>query len=339
MQTPIYSLQILRFIAALLVVLHHLSQQYQADVFPFGGFGVDLFFVISGFVIALTSNHVTPRQFLVDRAARIVPLYWVLTIALVVAALLAPGLLKTTTATPIDIVQSLLFIPYARETGAIQPILFLGWTLNYEVFFYGLFAVALLFGRWRYLLILALLAALATIGYTTQTDIVPLVVWTNGIILEFGFGIVLYLAWQAGHIRRLGPWPALVGITLVTIAAVQNLNLPRELTFGIPAALIVAGALNIAIPNRGLWAPVILLGNASYSIYLIHPYVIQAIDLATRPITTNAPALQIAIAVLSIAAICAISVATYLTVERPTQRWLKALAGRSNSALVKPTRV
>jgi exopolysaccharide production protein ExoZ len=109
----------------------------------FGGGGVDIFFVISGFIMVYTtqSHHVGPFSFFVNRVVRIVPIYWLLTLAVFTLAVIAPHLLGATRAAPSELLKSLLFIPFAKSNGAVQPILFLGWTLNYEMFFYMLFAL------------------------------------------------------------------------------------------------------------------------------------------------------------------------------------------------------
>src|SRR5882672_247790 len=133
------SVQALRALAALCVVVYHV------DFVGRGAFGVDIFFVISGFIIC----HVTAKDhdgFLRKRLIRIVPLYWAGTLCLYCLGLVAPRLLQSEP-TLSGLVNSLLFIPYAKEGGRVYPILFLGWTLNYEMFFYALFACALALNR------------------------------------------------------------------------------------------------------------------------------------------------------------------------------------------------
>src|SRR5262249_39672775 len=130
------SLQALRAVAALSVVLYHI------DFIGRGAFGVDIFFVLSGFIIC----HVTAadrQHFLLKRLIRIVPLYWARTLVVCALALAAPRLLQTTSDSWMGLLKSLFFIPYEKESGRVYPVLFLGWTLNYEMFFYVVFSIAL----------------------------------------------------------------------------------------------------------------------------------------------------------------------------------------------------
>jgi exopolysaccharide production protein ExoZ len=111
-----------------------------------------MFFVISGFVIV----HVTkkfhrrtfgPREFFLRRLARIVPLYWIMTSAILFYLLREYGSLARVNLTPLSVVSSYLFIPFLQTDGAMLPVHGVGWTLNYEMFFYAWFCLALLFAR------------------------------------------------------------------------------------------------------------------------------------------------------------------------------------------------
>jgi exopolysaccharide production protein ExoZ len=111
----------------------------------FGTSGVDLFFVISGFIRVVTTSGtgMGPGEFW-RRASR--PLYWLLTLLMIAVALVAPGLFKTLKVAPSTLVQSLLFIPHFSQSfpGVVWPLLVPGWTLNFEMFFYAVFGLALL---------------------------------------------------------------------------------------------------------------------------------------------------------------------------------------------------
>ena len=108
MQNQLKALQILRAIAATSVIYYHIG-----CIPRFGKFGVDIFFVISGFVMSLIiANGESSVRFAVNRIARIVPLYWVLTTAVLVLAWIHPALLDSTTADIFNYLKSLFFIPY-----------------------------------------------------------------------------------------------------------------------------------------------------------------------------------------------------------------------------------
>ncbi len=134
MNQRLSSLELLRFVAALLVVLFHLPS------IGIGEFGVDIFFVISGYVMML-STATGSHQFLLKRLIRIVPLYWAATLAVFLIALLIPSLLNNTSANLVHLIKSLLFVPFDKNGTGHQPLLTIGWTLNFEMYFYLLFAV------------------------------------------------------------------------------------------------------------------------------------------------------------------------------------------------------
>src|SRR5262245_21275262 len=143
------SIQILRAAAALGVVLAH--------IFPsavIGTAGVDLFFVISGFIMVYASDRLferrdAPRIFFLRRLARIVPLYWAVTAVLVAYPLLAGVDLAAVSLSPGVILGSFLFFPVPRPDGSLLPVHFLGWTLDYEMFFYVVFAGFIVLSRQR----------------------------------------------------------------------------------------------------------------------------------------------------------------------------------------------
>ena len=141
MKNQIESLQGLRAYAALAVILVHAKFLLPGGV-SVGALGVHVFFVISGFIMA----HIcvtNPSQFLRRRIARIVPPYWAITLIVFLFAWMAPAYVHTTTADPVNLLKSLFFVPYMKESGVIQPVLYVGWSLNWEMMFYVLVSVAL----------------------------------------------------------------------------------------------------------------------------------------------------------------------------------------------------
>ncbi len=317
----IESLQVLRFVAALSIAARHLPGSPLNALDP-NGFGVDVFFVISGFIICLVADGRRPAEFMWNRVARVVPLYWALTLAVTAVALVAPSLLNSTTADPWLLLQSLLFVPFMKASGQMQPILYVGWTLNYEMFFYALFALCLFAGRAAPVLMLMLLAMLAVVGYLVSFDLAPLAFWTDGYILEFGFGIVLCLVWKRWPFPTWMAVLGVVGLAAVLWQQASPLQLPRELAYGVPAMLLVAGALAVRIERRGLWIPLIALGNASYALYLSHPYVVLGADAVTRRLGLDQGMAALVTDVLALALACVVALMLHYGFERPTQRWL-----------------
>ena len=145
----IYSIQYLRGIAALMVVLLHV--RVQLGRMGYGGYwpeflmaGVDIFFVISGFIMWVTTfdGSTTPWQFLFRRFVRIIPVYWLLTTTTVAVMLVAPSAVQSGRFDSIHVLSSYLFIPTVHPlTGMMEPVLIPGWTLNYEMFFYIIFEI------------------------------------------------------------------------------------------------------------------------------------------------------------------------------------------------------
>ena len=209
-KTVIWPIQYLRGIAALMVVWHHARGQVPeiAQLFPnaFGASGVDLFFVISGFIMAVTASQSTqgPWHFWRRRLIRVVPLYWALTLLMVGAWLIRPALFKTLSPSWSTLAQSLLFIPHfsASFPDKVWPLLVPGWSLNYEMFFYGIFGLTLaLPQRLRVPAMSLFLLAMVSAGYLLE----PLVsaaqsVYFSPLLLEFLLGVWIGSLWLQGQI-------------------------------------------------------------------------------------------------------------------------------------------
>jgi exopolysaccharide production protein ExoZ len=311
------TVQALRAVAALCVIGMHIPALER------GAFGVDLFFVISGFIVC----HVAaadPGQFIVKRVFRVVPLYWLCTIALFGLALAVPQLMGATRGDAAELLKSLLFVPFVKSNGNIHPLLYLGWTLNYEMLFYGLFALALVLApRRAHALAVAALLALFIIGRVVPFDNVPLRFWTAPIIIEFVFGIAAYHVWRSGVLARLPAWTAvLIAVCAwLLMASLRADDTMRPWLWGLPATVVFLATLSLerrwAVP--ALW---LLIGNASYSLYLTHAYVIQALQKKVMPLDTFAPA-KVALMLVAVALCCALAVACFRLIERPSNLWLR----------------
>jgi peptidoglycan/LPS O-acetylase OafA/YrhL len=293
------SLQWLRALAAIMVLIGHVLEEaahYRgigaaAAALPWTR-GVDVFFVISGFVIAVSARRhagsgAGATAFLLRRTIRVVPLYWLFTTLMVAALLIAPGGVKETELDPAQILSSYLFLPYERHDGRIAPVLSLGWTLNYEMFFYLLAAVALL---WRWpraaAVLCGTLVVLALAGWLLSPASTMAAFWTNAIILEFGFGVLLALLWErTGTTHR--PWlgAGLFASGLALLVLWHGTDLPRFLAAGLPATLMVAGpVLFVAHSARRAGQAASALGDASYALYLSHRFVLRLATLALLPL-------------------------------------------------------
>lgn len=291
MDGKLYSVQYLRGLAAFLVVIAHASQHPMAAPFAFqfrfGEAGVYLFFVISGFIMVAISGAGTfsPGDFLKRRAVRIAPLYWIFTTIAAVLALALPALFKTTTFTWPHYLLSLGFIPHeAPGRGGFSPLLSLGWTLNYEVLFYIAFAaLAGLVARQRVMVLTVLFAMLYLFGAVFRPTGAVLQFYTSHALLAFAAGAWIGLLHIEGKLNRLPPAVvyALIaaGVAGVIAAMVEPGAVETTWTFiGLvvaAVALLVAGLrFEAALPR---WRLLELMGDASYSTYLTHIFVIGAV--------------------------------------------------------------
>jgi exopolysaccharide production protein ExoZ len=267
------NLQYLRALAAGLVALLHAAIEAGLS-FSIGEMGVDIFFVLSGFLMwTITANETRPLAFLRDRVRRIMPSYWLVTIAVSIA--IASGLYRTTTISFDQAVMSLLFIPHFSTDGLLYPVLKQGWTLNYEMFFYALFAATLLLPRrYRAWALIAMLGALVALGLLFSPTDAMGIFYTDPIMLEFTLGIGLGILWERGYSRAgFGVVAAISTIGLLLSMIVEE----RLFFFGMPALLIVALALAFEKVGKVPHLPLVkLLGDASYSIYLWHTIAISA---------------------------------------------------------------
>lgn len=333
-------LQILRFFAAFAVLLEHvmhealgfgIADRTLAVLEPYDfGVGVDVFFVISGFIMYYISADAFGRpgaqaRFLPRRIIRLVPLYWLFTLAMLAAMLLVPGQLAHTVLDPLHILASFLFVPWLDSTGLPHPLLGLGWTLNYEMYFYVLFSFALLLPRRAGLAALAgLFAGLALLHALTAPTQVQLAFWSDPIILEFIFGIGLAVLVTRGmRLPRRMPM-SLIGLGAIGLLFAPSLGLAgpfaRLLESGVPAALLVAGTVFAAAPAPSrLTGWLVLGGDASFALYLSHPFSINLLILAWQKLHLDAPWLFVATClVVAIGA----AIMVHLVIEKPLLAYL-----------------
>ncbi|ABI75950.1 acyltransferase family protein [Hyphomonas neptunium ATCC 15444] len=326
------SLQILRAVAALFVFVFHYFGALQNDFgifdnnpFPLGAFGVDIFFVVSGFIICFASqNETSAGDFFLKRLCRIVPLYWLLTLGVFAVALVAPSLLNSTTADWGNLMKSLAFIPYQKENGLLQPILYLGWTLNYEMFFYLIFALSIYSGRYRIWICMSAIIGLVLLGviFRPESDIGRF--YTSGVMLNFVWGCVAYLIWyNAPALTNRLTWLWPVGAALLVLQNFLQLPIPREFAYGLPSMLLLLGLLTVRLPEGAIWQFVKETGDASYSLYLVHPYIIQLVVKLVLPVL-GVTVLSIAISSVVVTALTVIaSLLLFRLFEKPSNVFLR----------------
>lgn len=328
--------QALRALAAFSVALTHVLYNAMAlapgnsilkavyGAMPWGA-GVDIFFVISGFVIVHSSGRLFTAEnaaghFALRRLARIVPLYWLMTSLLLAELALDPGAVNGVIGGAGYILSSYLFIPCARPDGLVQPVLGLGWTLNYEMFFYFVFTPFLAFRRAQAVAaVSALLALLVLLGRLGLLHGVVLRTWSDPIILEFCAGMLLALL--PGRLALHAVPRLCIALTALLLFRLQP-GLPRVLADGVPAVMLVfaatAGRPSRSLPRLERW--LVRLGDASYALYLVHPFVMRALALLWRQTQGGI----FAYVVLSLVLAQLAALAIHRSFEKPATRWLRA---------------
>ena len=348
------SLQALRAIAALAVVVSHLygvEQTHGGDAVitprvAVGFAGVDLFFALSGFVMVYTTFHgpVGPAaagRFLWARIARIYPLWWACAGFLVAALFVVTGLPYEPGSTGSDdpaafLVKSFLLLP--MDAGL--PVLPVGWTLMHEMYFYIVFVGFVLAPRGLWPVLAAvwagLVAAGAALGLSGNMAQTLMGLATHPLTFEFLMGAAA--AWLIVHRRVVAPGACvMIGVGWI-IAAVLVLDIrdtpsfpffwERLFGFGPPAALIVYGLAGLELEG-GFEAPGVLvtLGDWSYALYLLHSIVMASFGMLIWPLFQAEGPLDNLIAY---GAMIALSIAAagiaHIVFEKPIMRLLRPKA-------------
>lgn len=344
------NIQVLRAAAAMLVVLHHTKAMMPGiglptKVLSFAALGVDLFFVISGFIMVLTTDvaRTGGLRFMENRVARVVPLYWVMTLLVFALALTVPGALGTRPSGA-DLARSLAFIPYPRVDGTMQPVLFLGWSLNYEMFFYLVFACAIAASRamahrvGHVTLAVGAIGLLVLGGFVLQPAGATIgAFYSNPKMIEFIVGMLV--ARGLPYIRGERGW-AVVGVVVgfVWLAATPSLFADAASTFSATGAATLILLSALAAERGGLvarWPLIVLLGNASYSLYLVHPLVTQVAVHAWQRLGGMALGAPVTLAVMLVTLLlaAAVAIATYRLVETPLSRLARRALGVRRPAI------
>ena len=271
----IFNLQILRGFAALNVALAHtifVAGQYNQNtnflsyLDGWGINGVDIFFVISGFVMLHTQfkKKSSPIEFIKARVVRIVPTYWVVSSLIILLFFINSNLFNNANFDLKLIISSYFFLSNLINNSL--PILNVGWTLEFEMFFYIIFALSLNFKN------------LKTVIIFTTLILILITLFSNQLLfVEFIFGMIIAYAYNKIRLNNnLGLIFLIFGIFLLLISiepSLRNETSNRLFYWGVPAALIVFGSVYSKQFNNSI---LLYLGNASYSIYLIHVISISA---------------------------------------------------------------
>jgi peptidoglycan/LPS O-acetylase OafA/YrhL len=299
----------------------------------FGEFRVDVFFVLSGFVIALAlgAGTIGVRDFVVSRLVRIVPLYWLATLLVFFGALLRPDLFNSTTADVSELLKSLFFIPYRKESGHIFPMLFVGWTLNYEMLFYAVSALAL----WRFrrhvplvfatiTLLLAAVFLITSIAHSNRA-LVGFLAYDR--LLEFPLGIAVWCAWSKGvriPVALAAPGAVAIYVLMTCIERAWP-DVSPVVENGLPTSLLLMSTLSLEslVVDSALTRGLLYLGDASYAIYLSHPFVVEGMRKLIPKVVHDFDVRSPGGVILTIMVASVVGCAVYRYVDKPLQRAMR----------------
>ena len=325
----IWSLQILRFVAALMVVYIHAAQIARAATasngllppeFQIAGqSGVDIFFVISGVIIARTAKGQTWQEFGWKRFRRIIPIYFIVCIFVMLISLRNGSRVEWR-----ELAATFLLWP-ATDVMTV-PLLPVAWTLCFEALFYVAAALVIADRRWLGPILLTFGAAIAL---RAQGPIFQFL--GNPLMFEFLLGIAVAYA----PALRQAIWLIAVGVialvaagfmgTAPTGSTLNNLmgdgGFQRVLVYGVPAALVVYGTMQITA-GESAWTR---QGDASYSLYLTHPLLMPTLLAMWKLVPLQADLVILVTAAASVF----FGWRIHLAIEKPVIAWLTRQGWRS----------
>src|SRR5690606_36654050 len=251
-------------------------------------FGVDLFFVLSGFIMCLTvrlnldDGPENASYFIKKRIVRIFPIYILCTVPLLLFNIKAEGVKDA-----YFYIGYLLLLPSITSDSTYRLVLSPGWSLTYEMLFYSLFAFLILFTRDKNRLLKANIVFLISLVVIVRMLSIqgPQLGWVNlryiigdTLLWNFGLGVVVYWLYMKYKNRfkiNLGySLTLLIAISVISVFLYGYFIILRILAFGLPAFIIVAlfTLTKNHSGNRKIIKKMVFIGDASYSIYLVHYY-------------------------------------------------------------------
>ena len=345
------SIQFLRAVACLLVVAHHTIRAYTANsdagwtkpwlvddknLYDVMAIGVDVFFVISGFIMVRVSQaYIDKRKpisdFLYRRVVRIYPPYLIVTCVLI---LLAISVYVRRGEVSFDlgayrIVSSLLLFPSYNSSHFIQPILGVGWTLSYEMYFYIVFALAIfLFGKNFLVPMIAFLLAVIILARVFDATGAFSAFLKNTIVIEFILGcLVARVLLPVSKVPVLRLWPVALAFGAALLIVFTPTPTTRFIFWGIPSALVVLFLLCGELKGyRSYPKTLILLGDASYSIYLVHVPLIYILGIKVSTllgVTTSSPQIVLLSIIADFTVATVAGLGFYWFLERPLNLFFK----------------
>lgn len=345
-----FTVQYLRGLGALIVVLYHSAsqlQRYQPSlIWPeWGAVAIDAFFVISGFVMwhMIAMKPISFGDYWRKRIARSIPIYWAVTAFVVAIMLIAPQLLSTSRLDWMHVLDSFFLIPSLHPVLHTQfaPVVIPGWTFEYEIAFYALLSVCLFVPlRFRAASLIVPIVALAALPALMKSDSIYFDFYTQPLIIQFASGVFLgWLLWKGAKLSpKLALAMMIAGAAIVPFLpepshvvpelGAYHFMLARTLWYIVPAFCIVGGAVFFEMSTSlKPWKLPTLIGNASYSIYLIHPLVLPVVTKIWHMAgLAAAPGWNIGFLAITMTGSVAVGIGCHLWVEMPLVRLANRLS-------------
>ncbi|KAA3662373.1 MAG: acyltransferase [Chloroflexi bacterium] len=320
-------IQALRFLAALMVVVTH-STFYASERLGTGGStwtsgakGVDIFFVISGFIMVISARNLIGsandwKIFLQKRLIRVVPLYWIATTFKVVTLLFLANLVLHAELDWWVIFKSYFFVPSKNIDGEISTFLGVGWTLVFEMFFYIVFTLSLALRKNIYQFVGGVLIFFTLLSFIRGDDYSAWWFLMDQMVLEFYFGMLIgYFTLKGKKIPKNAAIISFFFSLYYLLFSDNLLNLPQILQNGIPATILVWSTISLEANIKGrLPRFVLFFGTASYSLYLFHPLVAPLAPVILNKLSIGSFPISI---FFSITIAMIVSAFVYLWIEKP----------------------
>lgn len=318
----LYSVQFLRALAAILVLISHVNHKAEqisgvgSDWFSIGGSGVDLFFIISGFIMcyATENKNIKPVGFFKARLLRVLPLYWVLTLLAFFVFLIRPEFVNSSGGTT-TILHSFTLIPVGEKL-LIQN----GWTLSYEFVFYILFAASLVVPAKKLVITSFVIFVFVILGLLNKFEMPTLSFVTQPILSEFVMGIFSFWCLRSfPPNKRVCFFLLLVGVGILAFVNVYGVFVHRTLSYGVPFMMIFIGVVGleslIARRSSSVVSKILkVAGDSSYSLYLIHPFALAGTAILLKKINLQSNLLFVYFMLFSLACMSGVLCYRYLEV-------------------------
>lgn len=328
------AIQSMRAIAAGLILLFHIGGQEKLHAqvaYPIlhnfqGGYGVDIFFIISGFIMVYVTDSLSPgwqtsRSFILNRLIRIVPVYWFYTSLVIILFLVWPQSFGNTQFNIGHILKSYLFIPSQQP-----PILSLGWTLNYEMYFYSVFAIFLAVPKQYRIMSISIWFCVTVLAGQAIAFSSP-ILWrlTDPIVLEFLLGV--YLGSWILKGEMLQSWAAvglfIGGIVLIWLSVSEEWQAHRLIIWGLPSMLMVAAVLSFEQQGWSFGRLLPTLGDSSYSLYLSQAFVVIAVARGIALLNLPGIGFSLTLMMFGFGLSVIVGLISYHLIERPSFRYLQ----------------